>query len=239
MATAAFYILRSSFTPKRAFVGVTKIYQPYVGILPSHVYGGIHSPTQRHQSSTSDSGENKGVFGWVRDKMENREKTKQSEKFSEQLEAMSNAEVWNIQSYANEIEASLSTWRTKIPGMSSVAQVKAVKETQKILKGMLDEVGSNATADDLNNLGRKEKLKISVNSQTPIDDINVMIKQFQNMALMHQTLRYRKQSGKPLPADEVELRMAMQQDGKNVLTKKQKRTMKETMSKRGGLGGKR
>jgi len=137
--------------------------------------------------------------------------------------------VWNLKTYALDLEASMSDWKTKLPGMGYTNQVKTMKEAQKVLQAVLSYVGDNATADILENLSRRDKLKIAVEGDIHVEDIDTMIAQFQNMQLMHKVLRYRKKEGKSIPKDEASMTLAVQQDAIKVMTKQERSKMAKTM----------
>ena len=134
--------------------------------------------------------------------------------------------------FADEIDETLNSWRTKVPGMGGTSQIKAAKETQKVAKAMLELLGQGATAEDIAGMDRKAKLKLSIASQLPMEDVNVILQQFRHMELMHRILRFRKESGKPLPTDDEGLKMAMQQDGIKVMTNQEKKEMREAYAKK-------
>jgi len=123
----------------------------------------------------------------------------------------------------------MSDWKTKLPGMGYTNQVKTMKEAQKVLQAVLSYVGDNATADILENLSRRDKLKIAVEGDIHVEDIDTMIAQFQNMQLMHKVLRYRKKEGKSIPKDEASMTLAVQQDAIKVMTKQERSKMAKTM----------
>lgn len=152
---------------------------------------------------------------------------------AEQLEKMSNYEVWTLGCFVDDIKTSLSDWKTKIPGMSMTAQVKAMKDSMKVVNAVTSKVGEDATLDILTSLGRKEKLEIALQADCSLEDLNSTISQFRNMEIMHRVLRYRKSNGRPLPKDEKMMQLAIQEDGKNVLTKKEKKQMMVIHRKRG------
>lgn len=187
---------------------------------------------QRRNLSSATGGEEKpGFFDRMRDKLSDREQKKQADKYAEQLQKMASVDSWTLKAFSDEISQSLSSWRMKIPGMSNVQQVKAVKEQQKIIEAIKVEVGENGTAADITALGRKEKLKISLRSDVSIQDMNMLIKQFQSMDVMHKVLRQRKLAGKDIPTDEQGVKALIHKEGKTALTREQKQTMKKARSK--------
>ncbi|KAL7467396.1 hypothetical protein ACHAXS_007639 [Conticribra weissflogii] len=200
---------------------------PGTALLPSK--SSIH---KNYYSSSSSM--NAGMFGWVREKFEEREKGKQAAKLIDQIALMANAETWTLKMFADEVDETLSSWRSKIPGMGGTRQIKTAKETQKVAKAMMEQFGGDATVEDIANLDRKQKLKLSIASEMPLDDVNVILDQFRNMEIMHRILRYRKVNGKPLPTDEAGLKMAMQQDGIKVMTNQEKKAMRDAYAKKQG-----
>ena len=52
------------------------------------------------------------------------------------------------------------------------------------------------------------------------------------MDLMHRVLRYRKENGKPTPTDETSMRAAISEDAQFVVTKQEKKEMRDEMAKR-------
>jgi len=66
-----------------------------------------------------------------------------------------------------------------------------------------------------------------------LQELNLLVKQFQGMDIMQQVLRKRKLEGKPLPMDEASMKAAVQQDAQNILSKGQKKEiMKARQRKR-------
>ncbi|KAL7501972.1 hypothetical protein ACHAWX_000419 [Stephanocyclus meneghinianus] len=171
------------------------------------------------------------VFGWMRDKWEQNEKSKQAAKLVNQIALMANTPVWTVKMFKDEVDETLSSWRTKIPGMGGTTQVQAARDTQKVVNAMVNQLGAGATAQDVANIDRKQKLKIAIACEMSLDEVNMILKQFRQMELMHRILRYRKENGLTLPIDAEGLKMAMQQDGMKILTNAEKREMRETIAK--------
>mmetsp|Transcript_18405 Transcript_18405/g.35834 ORF Transcript_18405/g.35834 Transcript_18405/m.35834 type:complete len:264 (-) Transcript_18405:80-871(-) len=229
------YHIENSILPTSTLNHENKISQPVSSGLqfPSSPLLPSKSLTHKHYYSSS-SVMTAGMFGWVREKFEEREKGKQAAKLVDQIALMANAETWTLKMFADEVDETLSSWRSKIPGMGGTRQIKTAKETQKVAKAMMEHFGGDATAEDIANLDRKQKLKLSIASEMPLDDVNVILDQFRNMEIMHRILRYRKVNGKPLPTDEAGLKMAMQQDGIKVMTNQEKKAMREAYAKKQG-----
>jgi hypothetical protein len=92
-------------------------------------------------------------------------------------------------------------------------------------------LGSESSAGDISKLDRKQKLKLSVACDKPLDEINSVLDLFRQMEIMHRILRYRKENGIPLPTDQAGLNMAMQQDGMKVMTNKEKKDLRKAFGK--------
>lgn len=97
-------------------------------------------------------------MGTLRDKWDDRNRQAHEEKFKQQMQKMANAEKWTIRDFNDELKETLGNWRNKIPGMSGMSQIKAAKETQKVMEAVMEQVGPDATAEDLQNLSRNEKV---------------------------------------------------------------------------------
>jgi len=140
---------------------------------------------------------------------------------------MANTPTYTLKMFADEVDEQLSSWKTKIPGMGGTNEIKAAKESQAVVKEMLTQLGSGISAGDIANLDRKQKLKLSIACDKPLDDINRVLALFRQMEIMHRILRYRKENGMTLPTDQAGLNMAMQQDGMKVMTNQEKKELRK------------
>lgn len=185
--------------------------------------------TIHRASFSTESSESSGVFGWVQDKFTQREKDKQAAKLIDQIKLMANTPTYTLKMFADEVDEQLSSWKTKIPGMGGTNEIKAAKESQAVVKEMLTQLGSDISAGDIANLDRKQKLKLSIACDKPLDDINRVLALFRQMEIMHRILRYRKENGMTLPTDQAGLNMAMQQDGMKVMTNQEKKELRKAV----------
>merc|ERR1712110_664351 len=96
-------------------------------------------------------------------------------------------------------------------------------------------MGNNANIDDLKFMGKKVKLKISLESKADLSDINTLIQNFKSMEVIHRVLRYRKFNGKSLPSNEENLRTILQTDSPKVVTNKEKKDMRRALFKKSSL----
>jgi len=180
-----------------------------------------------------------GFFDSLREKYNERQKKKKADEKSKLYRKIANAEVWNLKTFSADLEETLSNWKTKIPGINLIKSQKEtmdeLRKTKKIISALMDEVGPNATSEDLDKLGRKEKLRASLKADgAPVQDLNVMIERFKSMELVHGVLRYRLKNGKSMPEDDASMKQAFEEDARHVMNKKQKRQMSAVYQKRVG-----
>lgn len=96
----------------------------------------------------------------IRDTWDERNQKAQEKKFAQSMEKMANTERWTLRDFNDELKETLGGWRSKLPGVSGLSQTKMAKQTQQIIESIMSEVGPDATAQDLQNLGRHEKVSL-------------------------------------------------------------------------------
>mmetsp|Transcript_179 Transcript_179/g.420 ORF Transcript_179/g.420 Transcript_179/m.420 type:complete len:247 (-) Transcript_179:1112-1852(-) len=175
----------------------------------------------------------KGLFDRAKDYLSDRNIKKQKDQTADHILLMANSKVWTIKAFADTIDDSLSGWQKYVPGVGSTSQMKQIKEAQRVVGSIRDAVGGDATADDLNKLGRREKLKVSLKADVSLDDLNAFVTQFTFQSLMQQLLRKRKLSGKPIPTEEGEMKAMLQADGQKMMSKEQKKQFQKNQAKGG------
>lgn len=195
----------------------------------------------RHHLSTtttppSDENEKPGFFGRIKNAITARQERLAQEQFAEQVGRMANSEKWTIQNFSDDVSKSVDSWRTKIPGMSNLQQVKAAKKTSNIAKAVVEVLGGGATAEELLNMSRTQKLNVAIKSKESVEDVNLMVAQFQGVQMMHQVIRKRKLEGKAIPTDEAGIRSVLQSESLGAMTKGQRKAMMESRQKRGMRG---
>lgn len=195
----------------------------------------------RHHLSTtttppSDEKEKPGFFGRIQNAITSRQERLAQEQFAEQVERMANSEKWTIQNFSDDVSKTVDSWRTKIPGMSNLQQVKGAKKISNIAKAVVEVIGGGATAEELLNMSRTQKLNVAIKSKESVEDVNLMVAQFQGVQMMHQVIRKRKLEGKPIPTDEAGIRSVLQSESLGAMTKSQRKAMMESRQKRGMRG---
>jgi hypothetical protein len=173
----------------------------------------------------------KSVVGWVQEKLAERAQTKKAAKIVDQIALMANSPKWTIKMFAAELDETLSSWAAKLPGASKTTELEGVKAMRKVVNTIMDQLGDNVTARDIKNLDRRQKLKLAVACQMPLEELKTVFESFTKMDIMHRIMRQRKKNGIALPTDEAGLQTAMQQDGLKVMTKEEKEEMSDIYGK--------
>jgi len=126
--------------------------------LRFRLYNHDHHSIRMFSSNSSSSSPSYtfGIFDSLSKKLAGRTEEKKAEKTRDMLSQMADLSVWNLTAFSNNIEESLSDWRSKIPGLSSTKEIKAAKEAKKMLDCFKEILGNEATLDDLLGLSRKE-----------------------------------------------------------------------------------
>mmetsp|Transcript_13002 Transcript_13002/g.24427 ORF Transcript_13002/g.24427 Transcript_13002/m.24427 type:complete len:216 (-) Transcript_13002:49-696(-) len=155
----------------------------------------------------------------------------QNDEYAKQITEMANAELWTLSNFHQQIKSASGGWKAKLPGMGNTDAVKAMKSMQQLLEATMEVAGNSASAKELKELGRKEKLQISIKSGAELKDINALIQQFQSMDVMHRVLRYRVKNGLEIPKDEEGAKMLMQKDVKKVLSSQEVKEMQKVRMK--------
>jgi len=194
-------------------------------------------PTATTYRFMSTQEESRGILGRLQDSFTDRQKAKQQKMFAEQVEKMSNATQWTLTDFISDVERSTNDWRSKLPGLSNLQQVKLAKQATAISKAMMKYVGGDATFQDVTEkLDRTNKLKVALESESTVEEVNVMIQQLQSVDIMHRIIRKRKKEGKSLPTNESSMKSLMQAEGLQAMTKKQKQNMRDLQMKKGMRG---
>lgn len=179
------------------------------------------TPVSSFSTEASSSSSSYSPLEWWR----NRQAQKEEKLFKERIENMASKEVWRLSDTQGELDEVVKSWTAKIPVLNQSSEVKLAKSLHKTVTALIQVVGSDADDDRLEQITRAEKLQAALAAETSVEEINILVKQFQNMALMHRVLRHRKAEGKPLPTTSEALQLVMQVDAPKFLTKAQKARM--------------
>lgn len=161
------------------------------------------------------------IYDHVTGYFQSRSKKENAAKMKAQIDLMATTEAWTLEHFEKTLDDQLKTWGAKLSWYSGNKDLKLAKQAQLVVKSIIELVGKNATSETIENMGRKDKLKISYQSGATVEDINTLFMQFQTTSLMHKVIRNRKANGQPLPHDADSLKIAMSQDGRSLLTRTQ------------------
>ena len=208
----------------RSLVSSTSNTIQYNRSTPSVCSSGTGSTLLRQNNIFNQT---RSVVSWLQDKFTERQTTKKAAKIIDQISLMANSPKWTLKHMADEVDETLNAWTAKIPGASKSVEMQRAKETQVMVKAMMAHLGDKVTLNDIEKLDRKQKLKLVIACKKPMDEVDHMLSTFKQMDIMHRILRMRKENGKELPTDEEGLKMVMMSDSIKVMTRDEKKEMKE------------
>uniref|UniRef100_A0A6U5KA11 Uncharacterized protein n=1 Tax=Corethron hystrix TaxID=216773 RepID=A0A6U5KA11_9STRA len=174
-------------------------------------------------SSPGHIGRNFSIVASITDKLNSRYEAKESEKMKEQFSKMANLKSFTLRHYLDEINAGLTDWRAKIPGIRKNDKIKQLKITQSILQAVTEEIGDQL--DPTSHLGRKEKLRISLRCGRTAEEVNDALREFETMSIMHAVIRRTLDDGGKIPESREDLEEAMTANASKVLSKKKLREL--------------
>ena len=175
-------------------------------------------------SSAKDKDEGGGgIRGWMSDRAERKEQ----EKYMEQMAKLSTMEVFTMKDYRDELQEGIEGggMMTKISFMQT-KEIKQAKEIVDVVDKIIEVVGPEATAEDLIQMDRLERLRVATSANRTLEEIAIMVSQITNMDVMQKTLRKRYLEGKPIPENKEAMQAIVQKDALSVLSKSQKEMMK-------------
>ena len=174
------------------------------------------SPAAVAPFSSKASGGGGGIRGWMTDRSERKEK----ERYMEQMERLSEMDVFTMENYKEELKRGLSGFAANISFMQS-KEVKMAKEVMDVVDKFIDVLGPQATAEDLIEMDRLQRLKVATAANKTLEEISIMVSQITNMDVMQKALRKRRKEGKPIPKDQEAMQAAIKKDAMAVLSKSQ------------------
>ena len=145
---------------------------------------------------------------------------------------MAEKDKWTLGDAVAELEESVNSWKAKIPGASSTAEIKQAKQMLKNLHGILKVVGKDSTHAHLLLMTHKEKLLAALNGETTLEEINALIEQFGMMTMMHKAVRRRKLAGKSIPSTPEAMGALVKAEAPQLMTKEQKTKLGKEQAKR-------
>lgn len=73
----------------------------------------------------------------------------------------------------------------------------------------------------------RRKLKISVQSQATLEEVDAILFQVKNIHMMHRLLRHRKLLGKAIPTDDESMKLAFQEDAKGIISTSERKSLQK------------
>jgi hypothetical protein len=179
-------------------------------------------------SGAGDSGSSSGYspVEWYR----KRQERKEADKYIDRIKYMAGKLHWTVGDMLAELDEVVQSWISKMPILSDNKETKQAKKMHKSVKGIATIMGSDATGSQLESMTKTEKLKAALEGETTVEEINILIQQFQTMDMMHRVLRKRVDDKKPLPETADAMQAAVQSEGSKLLSKKQKTKMMDAQA---------
>jgi len=190
-------------------------------VQPQQKYAFV--PKAPFSSASDDEKGGGGIRGWMTDRSARKEK----EKYMEQMMRLSTMDVFTMEKYREELQSGIDGggMMTKVSFMQT-KEIKQAKEVIEVVEKIVEVVGPDATAEDLIQLDRLQRLRVATAANKTVEEIAIMVSQITNMDVMQKTLRKRYLEGKPIPADQDAMQAVIQKDALSVLSKSQKELMK-------------
>ena len=109
---------------------------------------------------------------------------------------------WTLRHFLDQIEKTQSDagWRMSLPGVRSSTEVETMKRMLKILSSMRER-----ELDGLEPVSAPRKREIAAESENGVEEINQLLFQFEQAAVMHRWLRSRHEEGRPIPSSQEEM----------------------------------
>ena len=112
------------------------------------------------------------------------------------------------------------------------SEVESLKKMHKILGSMRER-----ELDGLDAITAPRKREIAAASEHAVEEVNQLLFQFEQAAVMHRWLRSRHEEGRPLPASQEEMQRMMAADPRGIMNKPQTARQKSLMKKMQRRGG--
>ncbi|KAG7350386.1 hypothetical protein IV203_009746 [Nitzschia inconspicua] len=176
----------------------------------------LSSPSSGSGSPSENSSSSGGISGW----MKRRAERKEQKRYMEQMERLSNMDVFTMENYREELKRGLSGFAANISFMQS-KEIKMAKEVVQVVDTFIEVLGPNATAEDLIEMDRLQRLKVATAANKTLEEIAILVSQITNMDVMQKALRKRRLEGKPIPKDQDAMQAAIKKDAMQVLSKSQ------------------
>lgn len=149
-------------------------------------------------------------FATFKEKLEKRQVEQGKQEFKKEMDFLANKPSFTLSDYKMRIIDGLGKLKKGIKAklMSGNEQTEAALTTQKkILNSMYEDELLNE-----DKIRSEQKKEISMVSQTTVEDVNMLLKNYQQMKGIHKWLRKLKDAGEPIPADQDEMTYRYRKD---------------------------
>ncbi|RMX66232.1 hypothetical protein DD238_004205 [Peronospora effusa] len=169
-----------------------------------------------HSTSMQMQLRSMGVFSnmkkTVSDKLEQRNQQKQGDAYKQQMIELSEKDKFDLNGFYDHLkknaEASgASGWRSMIPGVSTMTAVQQIKISMTILESMEPEYRENPRL-----INGKVKRKISEKAGHSPEEINNMLRNYEQLSALHTWIRKRVERGLCIPESLDETTELVRQD---------------------------
>ncbi|GLE09979.1 hypothetical protein PINS_up021953 [Pythium insidiosum] len=157
-----------------------------------------------------------GVFSSIRDtvtqKMQDRNDEKQAEAYRQQIQDLASSSKFDLNTFHEQLKknadaSGLNGWKGMIPGVNEMTAVQQMKAFMSILEAIEPQFRENPYL-----INGKVKRKITEKCGHSAEEINNMIRQYEQMSALHQWLSKRVQRGLPLPETYQETQDLIRED---------------------------
>ncbi|KAJ0410437.1 hypothetical protein P43SY_002769 [Pythium insidiosum] len=157
-----------------------------------------------------------GVFSSIRDtvtqKMQDRNDEKQAEAYRQQIQDLAGSSKFDLNTFHEQLKknadaSGLNGWKGMIPGVSEMTAVQQMKAFMEILEAIEPQHRENPYL-----INGKVKRKITEKCGHSAEEINNMIRQYEQMSALHQWLSKRVQRGLSLPETYQETQDLIRED---------------------------
>lgn len=152
-----------------------------------------------------------------------RQAAKEGEKYKAKLQKLATQSAFTLADMHEDIQEAVNSWTAKLPGVGSSKEVEAAKSMNQLLEGFKQVLGADAT--NVSYLTRAQKLQVAVQAGGTVQDVNMLVTQFETMSLMQRILRDRHEQGKKVPETPEAIQALLQSEGQKYLSKTQREGM--------------
>ncbi|KAF0687572.1 Aste57867_20691 [Aphanomyces stellatus] len=135
----------------------------------------------------------------ITDRLETRKNDKNAKAYIEQIEHLAHSKTYTLQDHFLQMkkqadEGGISGWKSMVPGVSSMPQIQQMKAFLAIMEGFELQHRENPTL-----INGKVKRIVSEKVGQPLEEINNMLRSYEQLSNLRQWLRKRVDRGLPLP----------------------------------------